>query len=169
MQAPLQFSTPSQGFLGGIGLAISATLLLYSTGRTLGVSGMIHRSIRSSSPLSSSARQGDIVAILGFLLGGICVGALEEKYAGPGARHRVTRGGTDSSAGTSVFSHLATVAVAGLLCGIGTKVERRLKWKALILIVHPVGLGLHIWPYDLRYLSVLSQVGTGDIYDIEFF
>jgi hypothetical protein len=126
MQAPPQFSTPSQGFLGGIGLAISTTLLLYSTGRTLGVSGIIHRSIRSSSPLSSSARQGDITALLGLLLGGICIGALEEKYARPGARGRVTEGGTDSFAGSSTFSRLATVALAGLLSGIGTKVERRL-------------------------------------------
>jgi hypothetical protein len=126
MQAPQQFSTPSQGFLGGIGLAISATLLLYSTGRAFGVSGLVHRSVRSSAPLSSSTRQADIVAVLGLLLGGICVGALEEKYAKPGGR---PESGTDSFGGSSTFSRLATVSLAGLLCGIGTKVWLYLNGK----------------------------------------
>jgi hypothetical protein len=121
MQSP-QFSTPAQGFLGGIGIAISTTLLLYSTGRTLGVSGLIHRSVRSSSPLSSYAGQGDLLAVLGLLVGGLCVGALEERYSTPGGRRQVTGDGTDSSGGTSVFSDLATFALAGLLSGIGTKV-----------------------------------------------
>jgi uncharacterized protein len=118
-QAPHQFSTPSQGFLGGIGLAISATLLLYSTGRILGVSGLVHRSVRCSAPLSSNVRQADIAAVLGILLGGIWVGALEDKYTRPEGR---PESGTDSFAGSSISSRLATVALAGLLSGIGTKV-----------------------------------------------
>jgi len=113
-----QFSTPTQGLLGGIGIAISATLLLYSTGRALGVSGFIHRSVRSS-PLSAIARQGDIVSVLGLLAGGVCVGALETSHDGPGGgRYGTAAIGTG---GGSPFSQLAPFALAGLLSGFGTK------------------------------------------------
>jgi hypothetical protein len=48
------------------------------------------------------------------------------------------------------------------------KGRETLKFEVLISIVHPVCFGLHLGPYDLRYLSILSQVSTCDIYDVEF-
>lgn len=76
----LQFFTPAWGFFG---VAISTTILLYSTGRTLGVSGFIHRLVRLSPPLSPYARRGDLLVVLGLLVGGMCVGPLEESILGP--------------------------------------------------------------------------------------
>lgn len=114
--------TPTQGFLGGIGLSLAANLLLFFTGRVFGISGFIHRSFRPSSTSSTTGRRGDILGVTGLVLGGLCVGILEslhpEKAGGVEAE-----GGTDSILPDSAFSGLATFALAGLLSGIGSKLQ----------------------------------------------
>lgn len=109
------FITPTQGFLGGIGLAMACSLLLYSTGRVFGISGFVHGSLRSSSATSSTNRRGNILGAIGLLLGGICVGALESTYA---------QSRPDSPIRSPTLSELAIVALAGLLSGTGSKVSR---------------------------------------------
>ena len=111
------FITPTQGFLGGIGLALASSLLLFSTGKVLGISGFLHRSLRPPPTSSLNSRRGDIVSVVGLLLGGLCIGALQFKHPEADG-HKA-----DPQGGTWTYNELATVALAGFLSGIGSKLQ----------------------------------------------
>jgi hypothetical protein len=101
-------ASPLQGLLGGVSIAFSVSLLLLVNGSTFGVSGFLHRSVRKDGSWE------DRLAVLGLLLGGICVGVAEKTYGGA----------TDQS--TTIMLGQGTLlraALAGFLAGIGSRVS----------------------------------------------
>lgn len=83
--------------LGGVGLALSAHSLLALNGSVFGISGFLHRAARGSREAA--------VGVLALVLGGFAIGKLD----GPGP--------------SFVNGSLRTIALSGLLVGIGTKVR----------------------------------------------
>ncbi|CAG7854604.1 SubName: Full=Uncharacterized protein {ECO:0000313/EMBL:CCA68659.1} [Serendipita indica DSM 11827] len=74
---------PLAGFLGGLGIATSASLLLLVNGRVLGVSGFLHRSARhfvsqcwQGGPLN--AWNADALALIGMVIAGFAIAALDD-------------------------------------------------------------------------------------------
>ena len=114
------FITPTQGFVGGIGIALACSLLLFSTGKILGISGILHRSLRPSPTSSLNSRRGDIVSVVGLLLGGLCIGALQLRYPEIGGYYGDK---AEPLGGTWTYKELATVALAGFSIGIGSKLQ----------------------------------------------
>src|ERR1700733_9574146 len=62
-------STPTQSFLGGIGLSLPVHALLILNGSVFGISGFVHNAILGDLEAASS--------VAGLVLGGVAVGALE--------------------------------------------------------------------------------------------
>lgn len=90
-------STPLQSFLGGIGLALPVHTLLMLNGSVFGIAGFLHRAVKGG--------MEDAASVLGLLLGGIVVGAIE----GPGPQM------SEASSSTMIAS--------GVLVGLGTKLS----------------------------------------------
>lgn len=74
---------PLAGFLGGLGIATSASLLLLVNGRVLGISGFLHRSARhfvsqcwQGGPLN--AWNADALALIGMVIAGFAIAALDD-------------------------------------------------------------------------------------------
>jgi hypothetical protein len=93
---PVPGPTPLQSFLGGVGLALPAQALLSFNHKTFGISGFIHGAARGNLE--------DVMSVLGLVLGGFVVGAIE---------------GTKPTLGDAATLPLA---LSGLLVGVGAKV-----------------------------------------------
>lgn len=118
MLFPVTFATPVQGFLGGVGIALSSSLLLFTNGRVFGISGFLHRSCNPRVSLfkgwkSTSEKLGDAIAVTGLVIGGIVIGALESKYAP----------NIPSPFEPLVGSEYFKVVAGGFLIGLGSKVS----------------------------------------------
>ncbi|KAH9958264.1 hypothetical protein BC827DRAFT_1136254 [Russula dissimulans] len=87
--------TPLQSFLGGIGLALPAHVLLYHNSSTFGISGFINGAARGNLE--------DVLSVLGLISGGILVGAIEGQKPS-----------------LSVAAPLPLI-LSGLLVGVGSK------------------------------------------------
>lgn len=97
MSAP----TPIQSFLGGVGLALHAQLLLFLNGTVLGISGFLHRGVRGEKEA--------LLSVAGFLAGGLVIGLVEGESTGPNHPTSVSR-----------------IVLSGFLVGVGTKACSRL-------------------------------------------
>lgn len=114
MTPSLPVVTPVQGFLGGLGLALSSSLLLFGTGHVFGVSGFIHGSFDPRGPRLhgwTSAKTVDVVAFTGLVLGGALIGSLE-------AQHSEILPPFVPITGRDFLK----VGIAGFLTGIGSRV-----------------------------------------------
>lgn len=93
-------ATPLAGLAGGVLIGLAAALMLLGSGRIAGVSGITARAVGLSD--EGISRAGAWAFVVGLPLGAIIVAALS--------------GGIDAS-----FADPVTLAVAGLLVGIGTR------------------------------------------------
>ncbi|KAG8788559.1 hypothetical protein FRB91_008315 [Serendipita sp. 411] len=112
---PSTTAHPLAGLVGGAGIALSSSLLLYASGRVFGVSGFLHRTVSpqslNSSPTTTKVlaqsrnRLGDAFALLGLGIGGWFIGR-----------------SSSGSATLALSGHtLVGTVAAGLLSGIGSK------------------------------------------------
>jgi hypothetical protein len=109
-------ATPLQGLLGGVGLALSASLLLFASGRSFGISGFIHRAFDMRGVWTdTSGRLDNILGVTGLVLGGVAVGALERRYT-PDMPPSPSMLGLD----------IVKVAAGGFLVGLGSRVSDRI-------------------------------------------
>lgn len=93
-------ATPLAGLAGGVLIGLAAALMLLGAGRIAGVSGITARAVGLSD--SGISRDGAWAFVIGLPLGAFIVAAMS--------------GGIDAS-----FADPVTLAVAGLLVGIGTR------------------------------------------------
>lgn len=100
--------TPMQALLGGASISISVSLLLLANGSTFGISGFLHRSLRKHASLE------DRLAVLGLLIGGICIGFVEEYY------NNVS---DPSAAMLLAGGSWGRAAITGFLVGTGSRVS----------------------------------------------
>jgi len=147
-------ATPLQGLLGGVGLALSASLLLFASGHSLGVSGFIHRAFEMRGGWTgTSGRLDEILGVTGLVLGGVAVGALERRYTPdiPPARSML---GLD----------IVKVAAGGLLVGLGSRVSNRISQFRTVKLIVAVFVVATEWvherTHDLWYLSSVLEVCT---------
>ncbi len=99
MQIDWNHFTPWASLLGGVLLGLSASLFILVNGRILGISGIVGGLLR--------ARSGDAAWRLAFVLGLVVAPAVYALVGGPVA--------------ATVDAGWATVIVAGLLVGVGTR------------------------------------------------
>lgn len=99
MQIDWNHFTPWASLLGGILLGLSASLFILVNGRILGISGIVGGLL--------NARSGDAAWRLAFVLGLVVAPAVYALVGGPVA--------------ATVDAGWATVIVAGLLVGVGTR------------------------------------------------
>ena len=116
LEASTTAALPLAGFLGGIGIATAASLLLLVNGRVLGASGFIHRSARRFISLRQQGPSlgdwnADSLALSGIVLAGIVVAALEDIQRLPSLPTHAPR--------STILRSIA----AGFLVGIGSKVR----------------------------------------------
>jgi hypothetical protein len=90
--------TPTQSFLGGVGLALPVHALLLLNGSVFGVSGFVHCGVKG--------QKEALASLSGFVLGGVVVGLLE----GCGPRH--------------FQPGLPQTLISGFLVGFGSKVGK---------------------------------------------
>jgi hypothetical protein len=145
-------ATPLQGLLGGVGLALSASLLLFASGRSFGVSGFIHRAFDMRGGWTdTSGRLGDILGVTGLVLGGVTVGALERKYT-PDM----------PPSGSMIGLDILKVAAGGFLVGLGSRVSNFISQfhtvKLIVAVFVVATEWVHEWAHDLWYLPIVFEV-----------